>query len=336
MGKVLLPYTEPMYSTYHELASAGIAVKQNKTSDNWYYNNTVDWNCNKTFLSGHTTPELNLNMGNMWYMPFLEKSSISTRFARRFVLDIIKTMLDDGFYVSFAGVDDYFVKGKSWYQERHYNHDGLIIGYDDEKESFSIAAYDQRWIFTVFETPQSCFAEGMKAMCDQGTYDYIHAIKVTDDIHVLDLSTIYDQLKTYLTSNLSTYPLDSPGLVHGVMVYDYLCMYLDKLADGSIPYERKDRRIFRLVWEHKKCMFERIRAVEQKCGWENRLSASYEEVVHFSDQTRFIYSKFVLKYSSTNLERIQVLLMQIKKLESELLSEFLKGLEQELKAETLP
>lgn len=336
MGKVLLPYAEPMYSTYHELASAGIPVKQNKTSDNWYYNNTVDWNCNRTFLSGLTTPEINLNSGNMWYMPFLEKSGISTQFARRCVLDIIKTMLDDGFYVSFGGVDDYFVKGKSWYQERHYNHDGLIIGYDDEKETFSIAAYDQRWIFTVFETPQNCFAEGMKAMCDQGIYSAIHALKVTDDIQVLDLSNIYNQLKTYLASNLSTYPLDSPGFVHGVMVYDYLCMYLDKLADGSIPYERKDRRIFRLVWEHKKCMLERIRAVEQECGWENRLSASYEEVVKLSDQARFIYSKFVLKYSSTNLERIQVLLMQIKKLESELLSEFLKGLEQELETETLP
>ena len=55
-----------------------------------------------------------------------------------------------------------------------------------------------------------------------------------------------------------------------------------------------------------------------------------------SDQARFIYSKFVLKYSSTNLERIQVILMQMKKLESELLGEFLKGLEQELATEKLP
>lgn len=336
MGKVLLPYTEPMYSTYHELSSAGIPMKQNKTSDNWYYNNTVDWNCNRTFLSEHTTVGINLNSGSMWNMPFLEKSGICTKFARRCVLDIIKTMLDDGFYVSFGGVDDYFVKGKSWYQERHFNHDGLIVSYDDEKETLSIAAYDQRWIFTVFETPQNCFVEGMKAMCDQGTYSGINAVKGTDIIHVLDLSTICNQLKTYLASNISAYPLDGSDFVYGVMVYDYLCMYLDKLADGSMPYERKDKRILRLVWEHKRCMLGRIRAVEQECGWENSLSSSYEEVVKLSDQARFIYSKFVLKYSSTNLERIQVILMQMKKLESELLGEFLKGLEQELATEKLP
>ena len=83
-------------------------------------------------------------------MPFIDKIGVNTRFARRCALDIIKTMIDDGFYVAFSGVDDYYVKGKSWYKEEHFNHDGLIIGYDDENGTLSIAAYDQRWIFTVY------------------------------------------------------------------------------------------------------------------------------------------------------------------------------------------
>ena len=333
MSKVLLPYVDPMYSTYHWLANAGIPAKQNKTSDNWYYNNTVEWRCTRKFLQGFTTPEMNLGSGGLWNMPFLDKSDVNTRFARRCALDIIKTMIDDGFYVAFSGVDDYYIKGKSWYKEQHFNHDGLIIGYDDENETLSIAAYDQRWIFTVFETPQKCFVEAIAALCDKGFYGKLHAVKAKDDIQELDLNAIYSHLKNYLSSGIDDFPLDNSDAAWGIVVYDYICMYLDKLADGSIPHERRDRRVFRLIWEHKKCMLGRIIAIEKQCGWDNELSSAYEEVVKISDKARFVYSKFVIKYSNTNLEKIQVLLMQMKKLELDLLTKFLLKLEGALNAE---
>ena len=73
------------------------------------------------------------------------------------------------------------------------------------------------------------------------------------------------------------------GIVNGIVVYDYISIYLDKLADGSIPHERRDRRIFRLIWEHKKCMCGRIRAIEEKCKWDSSLSTAYNEVVVLAD-----------------------------------------------------
>lgn len=326
----MLPYVEPMYSTYHWLSSAGIPAKQNTTSDNWYYNNTIEWRCTRKFLQGFTTPELSLSCGNIWNIPFLDKIGVNTRFARRCALDIIKTMIDDGFYVAFSGVDDYYVKGKSWYKEQHFNHDGLIVGYDDESRTLSIAAYDQRWIFTVFETPQECFVEAMTVLCDKGTYGGLHAVKAKSEPQEINIKNIYNELKKYLSSAISDYPLADPEAVWGIVVYDFLCMYLDKLADGSIPYERRDRRVFRLVWEHKKCMLGRIRAVEELCGWDNELSLTYEEVVDLADKVRFIYSKFVLKYSSKHLEKMQLLLMDIKRSELDLLTKFLLKLEEVL------
>lgn len=142
MGKVQLPYVEPMYSTYHWMANSGIPAKQNETSDIWFYNNTVEWICTRKFLQGFTTPEMSLHTGSIWSLPFLEKEGINTRFARRCALDLIKTMLDDGYYVVFIGVDDYYVKGKSWYQEQHFDHDGLIIGYDDDMKSARLITAD--------------------------------------------------------------------------------------------------------------------------------------------------------------------------------------------------
>lgn len=322
MGKVQLQYTEPMYSTYQWMASSGIPAKQNATSDNWFYNNTVEWKCTRKFLQGFTTPEMSLHTGSIWSMPFLEKEGINTRFARRCALDLIKTMLDDGYYVVFSGVDDYYVKGKSWYQEKHFNHDGLIVGYDDDNETFAIAAYDQRWIFTVFNTPQECFMEGLQALCEKSLYGGIQAVRAKEEVQELDLKTIYMALKEYLSSDTEKYPLTDSGIANGIVVYDYISMYLDKLADGSIPHERRDRRIFRLIWEHKKCMLGRIRAVEEKCKWDNSLSTAYNEVVALADKMRFIYSKFVIKYSSKDLENIQICLMKMKELEIKLLIVF--------------
>ncbi len=330
MGKVLLPYVEPMYSTYHFLASSGIPAKQNSTSDNWYYNNTVEWQCSRRFLQGFTSPEMGLQTGTIWSMPFLDKSGVSTRFVRRCVLDIIKTMLDDGFYVAFNGVDDFYVKGKSWYREQHFDHDGLIVGYDDENETLSIAAYDQRWIFTVFDTPQDCFVEGLLALCEKASYGGIYAVRAMGDIQELDIINIYESIKKYLSTDIYTYPLKEPGAANGIVVYEFICMYLDKLADGSIPHECRDRRVFRMIWEHKKCMLGRIKAVEEKCKWNNSLSTAYGEVVTLSDKIRFIYSKFVLKYSSKDLENIQINLMRMKKLEQHLLNRFTDLLAKEL------
>ena len=137
---------------------------------------------------------------------------------------------------------------------------------------------------------------------------------------------IHDHLKNYLSSGIENYPLNNPDAAWGIVVYDYICMYLDKLADGSIPHERRDRRVFRLIWEHKKCMLGRIRAIEKQCGWDYVLSSAYEGVVELSDKARFIYSKFVIKYSNTNLEKIQVLLMHMKNRELDLLTNFLSKL----------
>ena len=123
----------------------------------------------------------------------------------------------------------------------------------------------QEFLFLViicFHFFHACF-HVLQALCEKSSYGGIHAVKAKDEVQELDLKTIYEAVKGYMSSNIETYPLTDAGTANGIVVYDYICMYLDKLADGSIPHERRDRRIFRLIWEHKKCMLGRIRAVEE-------------------------------------------------------------------------
>lgn len=327
MGSVKLPFAEPMYSAYHWLSNAGVPAKQNPTSDNWYYNYTVGWTCTRKFLGGYTTPEMGLSAGYFWDMKFMEINAISNRFVRQCSASVIRTMLDDGYYVAFEGIDDYFIQGKSWYHKRHFTHDGLIIGYDDEKQTFTMAAYDQRWIFTTFDTPQRCVEEALAYACAQGESGWIHALKASDEEQTLDVLGIREQIKAYL--EIGQYPLEIPCKVEGRAVYDFVCMYLDKLIDGSIPYERGDKRVFRLIWEHKKCMQRRIAAIESERGWSNKLSCAYHDIVKLSEHAKFVYSKFFIKFSSSGVESIQRDLMEMKEKEGVILNEVLDQLEEQ-------
>lgn len=326
----MLPFAEPLYSTYHCFANAGIPAKQNNSSDNWYFNHTAEWYCTRKFLHGFTSPEISISSGTVWHMPFLDVKSLDTQFIRKCVVEVIKAMLDDGFYVLFSEIDDYYIEGKTWYNEKHFYHDGLILGYDDDNQTFSIAAYNQRWIYGVFETSQKCFKEAVNIGYEKGVCGKICAVKSNEIIEELKPQEVYNNVNHYLLSTIEEYPLDDEGNVWGIVVFDFICMYLDMLLDGSIPYDRKDRRIIRMIWEHKKCMLKRIEAIEKQFSWDKSISSQYDEVVVLLDKARFIYTKFSMKFSGKHLEDVQRILIRVKDLETAILSNFIKELGNEL------
>ena len=67
------------------------------------------------------------------------------------------------------------------------------------------------------------------------------------------------------------------GEVKGIVVHDYMAMYIEKLLDGTIPYEKMDYRIFRLIWEQKKAMLERIEKMEEMMPQVKDVSEKYKK-----------------------------------------------------------
>lgn len=67
--------------------------------------------------------------------------------------------------------------------------------------------------------------------------------------------------------------------------------------------------------------------------WDDSLGIAYNEVVALADKMRFIYSKFVIKYSSKDLENFQICLMKMKELEIQLLNVLAEKLLAELNVE---
>lgn len=323
MSKVELPIVEPVFATYHNQGSGAATICDNPSIRNWYLSESVILRCNRKFIRGYTSPEINVMKAFWRENPYLEKHEISNRFGSRYVGRIIKEMLDNGYYVCFKGVDDYYVEGKSWYREKHFDHDGMICGYDDEDKTYTIYAYDKNWIYRKFTTPQKCFHKGRKVLNKKGIYGTICAVKPMTQQVSFNLNTACARLKEYLNSSFEKYPPEIDGWACGNVVHDYIVMYLDKLLDGSIPYERMDRRVFRLIWEHKKLMLERIKKIEEVANLLPETSTSYEKIVSEADNIRMLYASYHMKRRDSLLTVIQKRLVQIKNEEEKLLKSLL-------------
>lgn len=318
---VELPLIEPLYQTYHYQGMSTAVIGENPTIRNWCLNEIMNLTCSRKFLSGFTTPELTI-ADSFWSInPHLDKKWVHFEFTGKHVNSIIKTMLDKGCYVAYSGVDDYYIKGKSWYKERHFKHDGLICGYNQEDKTFCIYAYDSNWVYKKFWTPQKGFNDGRVYFAKSGVIGNVCAIKPKPNIIEISPSIMCEKISEYLDSNLEKYPFDGEGEVFGTVVHEYIAKYLDFLYSGKIPYEKMDRRVFRLIWEHKKAMLERLVALEEKLGIEHRYSEKYKPIVSETDTMRMLYASHSIKRRDSVLPIIRKKLLLIMELEKDILND---------------
>lgn len=328
-----LPLVEPLYRTYHDgIITAAIA--QNPSIRNWFLSNTMILTCDRKFLSGFTTPIIrveNYSFNN----PLLGMQRIPMEFLKGYINPVIRNLIDDGYYVHYSDVDDYYIEGKSWYKERHFRHSGTICGYNQLDKTYCIYAYDSNWIYQKFWTPQKGFNKGREAMFEQGVYGTLRAIKPKLDEVEFSVKTALEGIVDYLDSDLEKYPEDGEGKVRGIVVLEYIAKYIDMLCDGSIPYERMDRRVLRLIWEHKKVMLERIEKIEQILGINNEISEKYKPLVAEANTMRMLYASHHMKRRDSVLPIIRKMLLDLMDKERELLYQLLKKTERTIANESV-
>ena len=326
--KVALSFHVPMFATTQGQAAPGIAIENHPNAFNAVLNQCTTISCIRRFLRGFTTPQTGVPRLGIHAFPFLEKYIVSFRYAHQYSKEIIKQMLDEGFYVYFTQVDDFYLPGKSWYGTRHMEHDGIICGYDESDETYSIAAYDINWIFRLIRIPQKSFMEGLNACIENKQFGNITAYKMKDVEVRLDEVLILKNLKDHLNTTIDKVSLESDGWVSGIAVHDLLAMYIDKLKDESIPHEKMDWRALRPVWEHKKCMLERLRRIEEKHEWEPVYSKKYEPLVELANRVRMMYAIYHKTSKKAILDSIHHGLLELGKREFEILSEFTVKMEE--------
>ena len=324
---VELPLTEPLYSTYHNQGVATAILPANPSIRNWYLNRIMLLTCTRRFLHGFTSPQASIKDSDFSLNPNLDKRWYSMEFLGGYVHPVIRHLLDAGYYVYFSSVDDYYVEGKSWYHEKHFSHDGCICGYDRTDRTYTIYAYDRDWVYRKFRTTQKSFEAGRRAIYRQGKYGFLCGIRPKEEQVPFSPRVALAGIAEYLDSAPEQYPDEQEGPVYGIVVHEFLARYLEKLYDGSIPYACMDRRVLRVVWEHKKGMLERIGLIEEALSLDDSISRAYRTVVQKADYCRMLYASHRMRRRDSLLPRIRDQLLALRSREEELLCDLLRKTE---------
>ena len=319
---VELPLSEPILTAYNYQGIDGALIYNNPSIRNRYINDLIMVYCNTKFLSGYTTPEFKVQSSSFVFNPYIESHEMKMKFFNGYTNRIIHQILDSGYYVACWGIDDYYVDGKSWFRERHFIHDILIYGYDDESKTFSVLAYDKSWKFAPFKTPQKSFEKGRRSAFKQNKFGCIWALKPVEETVEIDPKKIYDSISKYLYHVFNEENPARNDFIWGIDSYIYLGMYMDKLIDGSIPYERMDRRIFRLLWEYEKLMLERIIKLEDMFEFSGEFSEDYKKIVKYADDIRMLYASYHIRRRDSILPKIKEILDKLYREERVLLKAF--------------
>lgn len=324
---VELPLMEPKISTYHGQAALCGMLVQNPSIWNWLLNEAVILTCERDFLFGFSSPQLGIKKTDPSECPHINKEIFHMQFTQGYINHIIRKLLDNGYYAFFDGIDDYYMEGKSWYKERHFSHNGLICGYDMQEKTYTVFAYDINWLLRKFKVPLKCFEAGRKSMFKEGIYGVILGLSPNRKNVVFSPETVYEKLTDYLDSSLEKYPPTENGSISGIAVHDYLVKFLNMHIDGSIPYEKLDRRVFRLIWEHKNVMLERLVKMEEVLSLNSSTSKAYTKIVTETNNMRMLYASHHMKRRDSLLPIIRDKLISVKDEEQRLLTDFLKKAE---------
>lgn len=328
-NKKSLPIGKPFFATYHGEGAVGACLTANPSMRNWFLNNSVSIRCGTAFLGEYTSPDVHIYNGAFYDCPYIEKIHLPLDYLWNSLSKIVKNLIDDDYYVFVYNIDDYYVEGKSYYKTLHFTHDAFITGYDNEKHTYNLYSYDINWVYRSFTTPQRGLHLALKKCIEEKRKCEICAIKVKQDNIELDYSTMLTKIKAYLSSDFNRFPLGGKsGDIYGIVVHNYIAMYLDKLYDGSIPYEKMDRRVFKSFFDQKNFMLERIKLIENEFGLTEKLSKEYAKIVRAADMMRTIYAHYNKRHDNELLISIKSTLLDVKQKELELLSELTRQMEE--------
>lgn len=326
-----LPFIVPDFATFHDTAIAEMAYIDKPHANAQLLNQRVELACGRAFLTGFSSPQVTIPDAKIYTFPGMHRHCVSMIYAYPFYREIIQKMIDAGSYIYLSSIDDYYIPQKSWYHEEHRLHDGILYGYDDCDDTYTLAAYDTNWVFRSFRIPQKALEESIHSALESGGNVRFIAVLVTEKEIELDILGILKKLKEYINADFSKYPLDGNNIIKGIVVYDFLDIYFGKLLDGGILHEKMDWRVLRIIWEYRVVMLKRLRAVEEKAQIDFSFSTAYEDLVQKTNRLRMLYAFYYKKKKDSLLLAVKDGLMELKMKEKDLLEQFIQKVEEVIK-----
>ncbi|HSD40152.1 MAG TPA: hypothetical protein VLC92_21810 [Rhodocyclaceae bacterium] len=252
----------------------------------WFFSNFVQLQCNAAqlalsdFLSGSRMAkgEIHFTEGTSPFNPWLADSSVLDAETMEgmggSISEYIVDKLRQDIHVE-TYVDEFYIPTLFNGGTTHFGHRLLVFGYDDQRRTFNIIGFDKN---SQYKELECSYAE-----LDEAFFGRSPQIPERTRLHkprpdarspaVFDKKRFLAILGEYLTSTNTLLNPDLRGdlkpeseLWYGLKVYDFLGEYLTRWsarrAVGGPP--GIDFRGFHILWEHKKCMAQRLKWLAER------------------------------------------------------------------------
>jgi hypothetical protein len=332
MKKELLFNIPPVVS-YQNLAYTIGILRANDKSINWYYNNFMQVCCDRRFLYDINYPmDYNIYNKNCSDIQIFDYESLNKHdffLHKNDLINYIINLIDKNRYAYMWGIDTFYLDGVNQSEKLHNYHDILLIGYDKSLCLFKIAAYDVNQSFSLFNVSFKLIEQSfISEFIEQN--GFVTGIKIKDDINIgLSLSDIKISLEHYLfslNSRVMEYRSLDPYIyndqsVFGMETHKYLKLYIQYLIEGEI--EKPDMRVFRMYWEHKKIVNEKLITLENYDVTFTGLSDGYVKSVEISEKIKNLVLKSIVCKNIKSLSKIIEYINEVYDIECSILNKTL-------------
>lgn len=112
-------------------------------------------------------------------------------------------------------------------------------------------------------------------------------------------------------------------VVYGLGVYDCIILYLECFEKNLYSIDNAIQIVFKLIYEHKRCMFNRIKYIEAFFKLDNFFSEAYKQAFKISEIARMTIIKFGVTRDIRLIETVKKHINKMKDIEYNILNEFI-------------
>lgn len=314
-------------------------------TDTWFHSNFIHLKCNLNFIEDQVDMNIDFIAGNIYGgIPWLDYQDFEIAdYADKGSYEIcnkIMSILDSGFYI-YTFVDEYYIPERIPYHKYNLTHDILIFGYDMNNKTFKVIGFNDKRDYTESEVS----FENLLYALRHSERNYTKLIRMREGYqYSFDKNNVIDKLEDYLFSrncygSLPRYDFDNrtehmahldhflltENWSYGLEIYKQLERFNEALSENKINF---DIRPFHCLWEHKKCMLERLKYFyHNKLIYDMGLIDSYEHLADKINAARLSMIKYFYSKDKRVLTRINTINNEVCEQEQRILSKVIEQLQ---------
>jgi len=321
----------------------------------WYYCNYIQLRCLKDFDTQLDVPldfYIGINKGDTNYYsinPFLYTQTLKRETLSLLEGNIVQFLIkciDLNLYVDLM-MEEYYIPNRASYKKRRFTHDNLIYGYNSNEKTFDIIGYDISRRYNPSKVSFTDLELAFHSIQISHWGQYVHLYNKEEFLYgppseryKFSITNVISSLSEYINSfdssiSYKSYWYPSEQFAYGIEVYAYLSNNIIKSKQHAI-----DIRPIHILWEHKVCMLNRIKFINQ-LGYFSQSQYEYfynafESLANVMLVTRNLQLKYSFTFDEKIITTIIVNLDYVKNKEQDIISELIDVLKRAQNQKPVP